>query len=124
MKEKYTKNLSLICLIMILINSAGLTYQIITKASILAVCLKILYLAMFSIFLLSVIKYKKISYLVGIISSCIIIIISSIYMDFLSIAVAILIIYYLYNLKSYNFDSDINVKSNKRKVSTKKRNKY
>lgn len=109
MEKTYIKNLSLICLIMILIHLAGLSYQFITKASMLAIILKLLYISMFGIFLFSLIKKKNYSYIIGIVMSCIIILISTIYMDFLSVAVAILVIYYTYNLKDYYKESYLEV---------------
>ena len=111
MKETYIKNLTLISFIMILIHIAGLTYQFITISSILAISFKILYITMFAIFLFSLIKKAKLSSLLGIVFSCVIIIISAIYMDFLSIVISILIIYYSYNLNKCNLKSF--VKTNK-----------
>lgn len=109
MEKTYIKNLSLICLIMILIHLAGLSYQFITKASMLAIILKLLYISMFGIFLFSLIKKKNYSYIIGIAMSCIIILISTIYMDFLSVVIALLVIYYSYNLKAYYKESYLEV---------------
>lgn len=104
MKKTYIKNLSLISLIMILIHLAGLTYQFVTKAALFAIILKISYILMFVIFLFNLLKRSKYTYLIGILMSCVIIIISGMYMDFLSVLVSILIIYYCYSLKFENFD--------------------
>lgn len=128
MEKTYKNNLLLICFIMILIHLAGLTYQIITKVSILAIFLKIFYIAMFILFLFTLLTKRKFSYLIGIISSCIIIIISSIYMDFLSVVVAFLIIYYSYKLKKYSNESYLELITEKKltknkKVIKQKRNK-
>lgn len=124
MEKTYIKNLSLISLIMILIHLVGLTYQIIIKASTFAIILKLLYIAMFGVFLFTLIKRAKITYLIGIIISCIIIIISGIYMDFLSIIIAILVIFYSYNLKGCNIEAFAEKNINKRKTKIeRKRNK-
>lgn len=102
MDNKYKKNISFICIIMIVIHLGGLLYQIITKASILAICIKISFIAMFALLLFSVFKFTKLTPLIAFISSCIIIIISAIYMDFLSIIVAIITILYSLQLKKNN----------------------
>lgn len=102
MNNKYSKNLKFICIVMIIIHLSGLLYQIITKASFLAIGIKISFILMFALLLFSVLKYKKIVLLVGFLTSTIIIIISAIYMDFLSIIVAIITMLYCIKLKKNN----------------------
>lgn len=102
MDNKYKKNISFICLIMIVIHLGGLLYQIITKASLFAICIKLLFISMLALLLLSAFKFTKIAPLIAFISSGIIIIVSAIYMDFLSIIVAIITILYSLKLKKNN----------------------
>lgn len=98
LKDKCKKNLLLISLVMILIYTLGLIYQIITKATRLAICFKVTFIVILILFLISLVKFDKISTIIGIIVSLIITIISMIYMDFLSVIVAIIIIIYCLKL--------------------------
>lgn len=102
MDKIYRKNLFFICIFMILTHFAGLIYQIITNATFFAISIKLIFIVMFIIFLINLILKHKFAHIIGIISSVVITIISSIYMDFLSIVIALLIIYYSLNLTKYN----------------------
>lgn len=99
MKQNNIKNLCFICISMIFIHIAGFTYQLITHASVLAVTIKITYILFYLLLLILLKKSIKIAVPIGIFISCVITIISSMYMDFLSVIVALISIFYLLKLK-------------------------
>lgn len=113
MNKKIKKNILLICIIMLFIHILGLIYQIITHLPTLSILLKELFIILFLIQIvvvkLEIKKYQLICYIVN----TIIIIISCIYMDFLSVIISSLLILYLYI--SNNTDSRIKRKSEVKK---------
>lgn len=119
MDKVYRKNLFFICIFMILIHFAGLIYQIITKSTFLAISLKLIFIVIFILFLISLILKLKFAHIIGIISSAIIIAISAIYMDFLSILIALLVFYYSLNLIKCKKKSNLEIKSKNKKYTNK-----
>lgn len=101
-ENKLIKNFITISFIMIAIHSLGMLYQFIVQAPIFAIIIKLIYIILFSILLITLYKKKQIAPFIGILLAVTTFIISIKYLELLNIVIAGIIAYYSYKLYYMN----------------------
>ena len=96
MENNLTKDISIISVIMILINICGIIYQIITKANLFPIIMKIVYISLFTIILFFIYKKSKYTSYICFLTSIVICVYSGMNFDFLSVVIAIVLFIYAY----------------------------
>lgn len=105
-EQQLIKNLTLISVIMIVIHFIGIIYQLFISETITAIIIKLLYILLFTTLIIMLYKKNILATLISIIITIYSIILSTIYFDFLSVLVSLVLLYYSYHfyilLKSNN----------------------
>lgn len=117
------KNLIFLSCLMIFIHLLGLIYQIIARQSTFSILLKELFIVLFVIQLIllkqKIVHTKQICYGIHIAIICI----SGFYMDFSSVIVSILTIFYLYHLNTNLISPPIDPKKKENQTNTPSKTK-
>lgn len=116
MKEtQLIKNVTLISTIMLIIHFIGIIYQLFMGESIPPILLKLVYVFLFTTLIIMTYKKHKLFIIISILITIYSIILATMYFDFFSILISIVLLYYSYNLY-ISLKSNTNITDIKNKI--------